>query len=704
MSEALHRLAELMGILPEYWDVWGRRHTTGPETKAAILRAMGVEAGHPQALQEALRERLRPRELEPVGFAHPDSPSRVALRLAPPGTLPVEFTLKAEEGGFEHTASLVVSPEEEFEHEGKRWGLYSLELPPLRMGYYGLEVSAGQGRWRQRLVVAPELSYLPGHWNRLWGLTVAPYGLRSRDNWGVGELEDLKRLLRWVASEGGAFVGITPLHAIPNSSPWGISPYSPLSRLFRNPLYLSLREVEEFALVQPPTEAQLRALREAPLVQYEEVWQLKLRCLREMFEHFYRRHYLGDSPRGRAFKAYLGERGRALEDFCTFMALWERHQGGWQDWPQEFRSPRAPQVQRFRAEHRKEVLFHAYLQWLMHQGLKRLQEHCSDMPIGLYADLALGSLGGGADAWAYPEAFALGADTGAPPDEFNQKGQNWGFPPLSPQGLRDSAYEYFIQVIRANMEHAGLLRIDHALGLFRLFWIPQGMKPSEGAYVRYPWRELLSILALEAHRARCAIVAEDLGTVPPEVRHSLQARRMLSYRVFYYERQYPRAELTPPGGYPSLALCSVSTHDLPTLWGFWAGEDIRTKAELGLYPSQEALQQDLQGRRRDRELILQALKAQGLLPQDYQVPSQMNPTLLQAIYRYLARTPCLLLAVSLDDWLALRRQQNMPGTVSGYPNWQQKSPLEVEQLPSRAGGLGALLRKEDRGRASVPQD
>jgi 4-alpha-glucanotransferase len=306
------------------------------------------------------------------------------------------------------------------------------------------------------------------------------------------------------------------------------------------------------------------------------------------------------------------------------------------------------------------------------------------MRIGLYHDLAVGSVGGGSDAWNYQDVFADAADLGAPPDDFNISGQKWGFPPFIPEKLKETGYELFIQTIRKNMKHGGAIRIDHALGLFRLFWIPQGMHPKEGAYVECHAEDLIRIIALESVRHKTVVIAEDLGTISGNARATLQKFRMLSYRLFYFERNYPDPSFLAPERYPVLALCAVTTHDLPTLYGYWAGRDIEVKKQLKIFVDDNQWRQQLHERERDKGLILSALKSRGILPADYpsdpaMIP-EMTPELCLAVYQYLSLTPCKLLLVSLDDIIGTLNQQNLPGTVDEHPNWKRKTPVFLEEI------------------------
>jgi len=369
----------------------------------------------------------------------------------------------------------------------------------------------------------------------------------------------------------------------------------------------------------------------------------------------------------------------------------------WQQWPVEYQNPSRNAVQAFIKAHKKEILFYQYIQWLINRQLKEVSDEAGNlgMTVGLYYDLAIGAMGGGSDAWSYQDVIAREADVGSPPDDFNPEGQNWGFPSLIPEKLEDTGYELFIQTMRKNMKYGGALRIDHALGMFRLFWIPHDMSPKEGAYINYPSEDLLRIVALESVRNKTLVIAEDLGTIGENVRETLERFHMLSYRLFYFERNYPEPSFIPPDKYPDMALCAITTHDLPTIYGYWVGQDLKVKKELGMYSDDKFWQEQVNERERDKQRILFALKSQGIISDDCQSEQKMTPELCLAIYHYLALTPCKLLLVSLDDIIGALNQQNMPGTVDEHPNWMQKTLLTYEEMISdkRFTALSEMLRK-----------
>ncbi len=700
----LHELATLCGVLPEYWDIFGTRHVMTDETKRAVLDAMGVAAGSDEEIAASIsriRDRSWTRILPPVAVCSVNrQPIVLAVAFPVAASALPGFALKGEltdESGL--TVDIMIGPDplpvhEERQLEGRSIVRTEIALDHvLEKGYYNFRLeAAGEAASfsaETRLIVTPDSCYLPTEegQERTWGLSVNLYALRSQGNWGIGDLGDLPALFDTLAGFRCGCIGLNPLHCIPNSTPYGLSPYSPISRLYRNMIYISMPHVDEVHGLpsDPEREIAVRALREKPFVDYEAVAAIKDSVLRDAFTIFYHEHYKTDTGRSRDFTAYLEQEGEPLMLFATFMALRERFiresRYSWQEWPEEYRDPANRAVADFRAANEKEVLYYAYLQWILDRQLGAAASAARDagMSLGIYQDLAVGAIGGGSDVWQYRECFGR-ADVGAPPDDFNINGQNWGFPPMIPSVLQDLGYEPFIQTIRKNMQHAGALRIDHALGLFRLYWIPDGVSPRYGAYVRQPAEDFLRIIALESERNRTVVIAEDLGTIDEAFRTMLQEFGMLSYRLFYFERNYPDPSFKKPEDYPAMALCAVTTHDLPTLGGYWAGRDITVKEDLGLYPSAEQVVQDREARTRDKKLILDALGEQGLFNAEGAEDAEMSPKLCAAIYSYLSRTPCRIVLASIDDIVGSLDQPNMPGTVDQHPNWVRKLSVAVGEF------------------------
>lgn len=733
----LDELAERFGIAPYYDDIFGKRHPTSNETKRAVLAAMGVRTDTADQVRDALGgclEALWRRPCDPVLVFQEGSQRLWSFRMpADEGKeheVRLEWMILDEAGQTRFTgkAGPGLQPIETCVLTDQRYVRFELPVPAgLEIGYYDLavwgEVSLRRVEGTLRLILVPPHCYLPRRFaegGRIWGIALQLYALRSAHNWGVGDFGDLAEALEWATELGSGIVGINPLHALKNARPYHISPYSPDSRLYLNLLYIDIEQIPECResmeaqrlLKSDEFRSTLEAMRNSQTVDYDQVSAAKRKILKPLFETFQERHFViqdgsfrPTTARGRAFEQYIREEGQSLEQFAVFQALSEEFLGRspdmhlWQEWPEAYRHPESLEVAAFRASHEAQIRFHQYVQWIAAEQITAVVQRAHElhMPVGLYHDLALGSDRAGSDAWAFQDVFALDADCGAPPDAFALEGQNWGLPPVNPDRLRESGYRMFIELLQKNLRYGGALRLDHVMALFRLFWIPRGMPASAGTYVHYPWEDLLGILALESVRHRAVIIGEDLGTVPDFVREKLAAFKVLSYRVFYFER-WRNGQWKEPSIYPQQALAVVSTHDLPTLWGFWAGYDIEVRAKLGMYPDEGAHQAALDERRNDKARILQAIRTEGLLPEGFSddsamgvdLPSELN----RAIHVYLARTPSWVMLANLDDLLGERAQANLPGTLDSYPNWSLKSMVPVEDLRihSRPQELAAELR------------
>jgi (1->4)-alpha-D-glucan 1-alpha-D-glucosylmutase len=539
---------------------------------------------------------------------------------------------------------------------------------------------------------------------RIWGLSIQLYSLRSRRNWGIGDFTDLATLVDVVASVGGDFIGLNPLHALFPDNPAHISPYSPSHRGFLNVLYIDVEAVPEFSsceaarcrLASAEFQAQLAALRATEVVDYVGVAQAKFAVLAMLFEQFQK-----NGLRTKEFAAWRQQQGLALERFARYEALQAhfRKEGawGWPAWPPEYHDPDSSAVVKFAKTHADAVRWHAWLQWIADAQLATVaaKTQARGMAIGLYQDLAVGANSGGAEVWCWQDVFAIGnagnggASTGAPPDELNLLGQDWGLPPFVPQRLRAVGYAPFIDILRANMKHAGALRIDHVMGLMRLFWVPPDTPATEGAYVHYPFADLLGIVAKESLLNKCLVIGEDLGTVPEGFRECLFEAGVLSYHPLIFER-YPDGQFRLPADMPRQALVAASTHDLPTLAGFWSGIDLVVRTQLMLFPSDELRLRLITERGWDRGRLLWALEREGLLPAGVskdpaQLPELTVPV-IAAIHAYLARSPAMLLVVQPEDLLAVREQINVPGTLEHqHPNWQRKLPLPIEAWADTKG-------------------
>nr|MBA2530470.1 4-alpha-glucanotransferase [Euzebyales bacterium] len=538
-----------------------------------------------------------------------------------------------------------------------------------------------------------------------WGWMVQLYAARSRRSWGMGDYADLATLATWSGDLGAAMLLVNPLHASAPVLPQTDSPYYPSSRRFRSPLYLRVEEIPEMAGLHAADRrrvAQLAATARAAAggdrIDRDVVFRAKDEALA----------LLASVPRGPRREAdYVAWREAeepGIGDFATFCALAERHGIPWQRWPPALRHPGTAAVTAARRELADRVAYHAWLQWLCDAQLAAVAEEATTagMALGVIHDLAVGVDPGGADAWALQDDLATAVTVGAPPDGFNQQGQDWRLPPLLPQRLAATGYAPFRDMLRSVLRHAGGVRIDHVMGLWRLWWVPEGLPASAGTYVRYPAEELLGVIALEAERAGALVVGEDLGTVEDGVRATLGERGILSSRVLYFERtgDGPTAQRLPAAGYPVMALSSVGTHDLPTAAGWWADEDVRVRSKLGLFAATTTQPIEAERKAVERAEMLALLRGEGLVGDD---PD--DDELALAMHRFLARTPSLLVATGLGDALGDRRQPNMPGTTDEYPNWRLPlarwgaggpEPVGVEDVVGDAGVLRVAAALADR--------
>ncbi|OGA38295.1 MAG: 4-alpha-glucanotransferase [Betaproteobacteria bacterium RIFCSPLOWO2_12_FULL_68_19] len=719
--EVLERLCAACGIAPAFHDIWGRRHEVSDPNLRALLAEFEVDTSTPAGISAAEQDALAAAWRLPLPSVAAIGAGAVQwalpLRL-PESARRLRWTI-AEEGGARHEgeADASVLPETgRARLEGAAYCERRLEVSlALPAGYHRLSIDGLRGE--TLIVSAPARAYRPpalAEGGRIWGLAVQLYALRSERNWGMGDFADLAKLVEHAAEIGAGIVGLNPLHALFAHNPAHASPYSPSSRLQLNVLYLDVEAIEEFRECEAAQrrvrsaafQAQLARLRELPLVDYAGVAAAKFEILELLYAHFRERHLGTGSPRGAAFREFRETGRRALRLYATYEALQAHFHGadaaiwGWPAWPGPYRDHESQAVARFAEEHLERIEFYEYLQWQAEHQLAQLGERCRarGLAVGLYLDLAVSVDRAGADTWAQQECHAPGASIGAPPDEFNPNGQDWGLPPLRPDRLRAAGYRPFIETLRKNMRHAGALRIDHVMGLMRLFWIPPGKTAGDGGYVHYALEEMLAIVALESERGRCMVIGEDLGTVADEMRAALARCGVLSYRLLYFERGEGGA-FKPSAEYPRDALVAVSTHDLATLAGWWTGRDFQMRRELGLFPSESLYEKQLVDRAQERVRLLLALQHAGLLPPGAVVEpagsQALTPGLVEAIHAFVAATPSCVMMAQIEDAIGVSEQANMPGTTGEHPNWKRKLPETLEALATseRVRDLAAVLAK-----------
>lgn len=754
MADNIQPLAEAAGIAVAYQDIDGTMQATAPETLLALLQALGVAAETDQDRAQSLL-RLEAETWSPlappVHVVRADRPAPIPITTAaPPGAL-LHWQVRLEDGAVAsgqtvlQTLDRLATGPERFAGHGR----YALGLAAVltdRPGYHHLEMSLSGAGWGEQpaslpLIVAPSRVAPPGSDPpRRWGLAGQLYSLRRDGDWGLGDFTALAEFAGEAGRLGADVFGLSPCHALFWAEPRHCGPYGPSSRLFLNPLHLDVTTIPELTdcpeaqalLSDPVVRAELDRLRAADRVDYGAVGALKHRVLEALYACFAARHLVPGavSVRGGAFHDFRAARGRRLEDFARFEALHEHYYRGrglwsWRDWPAAHRDPDTPAVADFAAAHPERVTFFAWLQWLSAAQLASADERAraAGARLGLYGDLAVADHPDGATAWSEQAVVVQGARVGAPPDSFNAAGQNWGLAPLHPHTLRARGYRLFIDTLRACLAPCGVLRLDHAMGLERLFWVPSAGGP--GTYVRYPFEDLLNIVCLEATRRGCRVqpggrpyapqtpehrggedpsrdphrgvlvVGEDLGTVSSGFRASLAERGILSYRVLYFERD-AAGEFLPLRDYPAQALATPNTHDLPTLAGFWLGRDWRWRRSLGAFSDHTAEEAALAARVLDRLRLIRWLEATGVVE-----PGRLDPFegpdrhLGALVAQALAAAPSALLLASLEDVFGLEEQPNLPGTVDEHPNWCRRLPGTAAQM---AAVGGPLLQALARGR------
>jgi 4-alpha-glucanotransferase len=640
--------AAQFGIESEYIDIWGHRHSPSEQAIRLIMSAKPSSAEQASPLDPALVVR---EDAETIPLRVPADRSGASIKLE----------IRWEGGDLEHHWFFL--PELLTVDNEKR-----LPLPkPLRLGYHEIKVYwVNQPELttmaQSRFIVCPTRA--PSPKGRLAGVALSLYGLRSARNWGCGDVTDLYAAIDFCARAGAAFVALNPLHAIANRQPYNTSPYLPQSSLYRNFLYLDVEKTPGF-VKQDSLDREIEELRETELVEYERVARVKLTALAPAFDRFQK------SGGSAGFSAYVESEGTALNDFAVYCTLDETLHARnpnvwiWTDWPPEYQDPRSPAVAEFAREHTARVLFFKFLQWQLDQQFAGAQAYALQrgMPIGLYHDLALATDRFGADLWAHREFYISGCRVGAPPDDFAPNGQDWGFPPPNREAHRANGYRLFAQSIRNSARHGGALRIDHVMRFFRLYWIPDALPATDGVYVRDFVEDLLGVLTLESVRQGFIVVGEDLGTVAPEVRHRLSQSGILGYRLLWFERNGD-GSFRQPGDYTAQAAVSTTTHDLPTLAGFFTGRDIEARRSAGLI-DQSAYAAQWDSRHQEIQRLNQALGWAGF-PGDP--------------LGYLLSTPCDLAILNQEDLTGETDQQNLPASTWQYPNWRRKMRVPVEEL------------------------
>ncbi|MDO5738942.1 MAG: 4-alpha-glucanotransferase [Ornithinimicrobium sp.] len=688
LTPRLTELADAYGVATQFWD-WQGRHTQVPtQTVLAVLGALGIQAESDDDIEAALAEVEEApwiRILPPVTVVSEGERPQVPVHLADGTAFVVRLIL---EDGTTSAVGARKQGKERREVDGVQAVRVFLDLPvDLPLGWHAVEVRVGAAVRHMPLVITPQRIELPEALARdgaqSWGLMTQLYAMRSQESWGMGDLADLGDAGAWAAGLGADFVLVNPLHAAEPVPPIEPSPYLPTSRRFVSPLYIRVEDVPEVGylsaaerqLVEWHSDDAKRYL-SLEFLERDAVWMAKEAALRMIFRQ---RRSL---RRARAFNAFVEREGQGLVDFATWCALCQMHGSRWRSWPKEMQDPRSAEVEAFAEKMADEVEFHCWLQWILDDQLSRVQRDLVDMgmALGVISDLAVGVHPDGADAWALGDALARGVTVGAPADQYNQVGQDWSQPPWRPDKLAELGYEPYRDMIRAALRDSGGLRVDHVIGLFRLWWIPQGMKPFHGTYVRYDHEAMIGILLLEAHRAGAVVVGEDLGTVEPWVRDYLTDRGVMGTSILWFERDWEGdGGLLDPEQYRELCLATVTTHDLPPTAGYLEGVHVELRHRLGLL--ERSLEEEQEEDERSREEVLADLRRRGLLREGVGVPEQV-----EALHAFLTLTPAKLIGVSISDLAGDKRVINQPGTDEEYPNWRvplagpDGTPVLLEEL------------------------
>ncbi|RZS89817.1 4-alpha-glucanotransferase [Motilibacter rhizosphaerae] len=696
LPPALAELASAFHVSTEFHDWQGHHREVDPETIRAVLTALGVDASDPAAALE--EQQLAPwrRVVPPCTVVRQGTRAEIPVHV--PHGSPATVSVELESGGRVELEQVErwVEPRTV---DGVQTGEATFRLPEdLPLGYHQL-VAGGGAQGDGLLIVTPRRLELPEPGTRAWGFATQLYSSRSGASWGLGDLRDLATLARWAGEQGADYVLVNPLHAAEPVEPMEPSPYLPSTRRFVNPVYLRVEDVPELVALGEEDRARVAALGEEQRaasrtpdpIDRDSVWAAKREALGLL--HAVAR----DERREAAYHAFLAREGGGLVDFATWCALLEERRASWQEWPEELRDPRSPAVEEARARLADRVDFFSWLQWLLDEQMTAAQQAATDagMRLGIMHDLAVGVHPSSADAWALQSALAQGVSVGAPPDAYNQQGQDWSQPPWRPDVLVETGYAAYRAMLRTILRHSGGIRVDHILGLFRLWWVPQGQPPTEGTYVRYDPEALVGILCLEAARAGAVVVGEDLGTVEPGVREFLSDRGVLGTSILWFERDWDAGVPLPPERWRELSLASVTTHDLPPTAGYLAGEHIRIRDELGLLtrPVEEERAADAADQRSWVEFLLQ----HGFLrPED----EHDEQAVVEALHRLVCASPARLVSVALPDAVGDRRAVNQPGTFREYPNWRfplcdgSGRPVLLEELVSdaRAESLARVVR------------
>ncbi|MBU2870689.1 4-alpha-glucanotransferase [Colwellia sp. E2M01] len=733
--DLIGKLADIVGFHESYTGTFGDKVFATDEAKRALLNAMGFDLDD-ESLTESinyLEQRQWTTILPVVHIAKLEEQEHaITISLPKVDGLQLVWQIVLEEDtenvpsknhnqnradniieGKINVSELLIIAEASIGET--QYCQYLLNLPTLTQGYHQLDVSffknndSLQGSASCPLIYAPKTCYSAqtASNNKMWGYTAQLYSFRSNDNWGMGDFSDLSKLVDISAQQQAATIGLNPLHPLYVNNPAHRSPYSPSSRCFINPLYIDVTQIANFKCCQlaqdkvnsPLFQRSLADSQAADLVDYPAVAKLKYDIVELLFADFCVNKADMALPANSAtlyqtmaseFAQFKNKLGNDLQQFATFDALYEYFHNndenvfGWTDWPAEYQNPSSEAVREFQISHATRIDYFCFLQWIADQQLSTVSQQTRDknMAIGLYLDLAVGCDGSGFDVWSEQDVYVAGASIGAPPDDMNALGQNWGLTPINPVALQTQGYQPLVKALRASMQYAGALRIDHILGLMRQYWVAPGMEADEGVYISFPWDDILRIIALESRRNNCVVIGEDLGNVPDGFSETIQNAGLLSFKVLFFER-WDSGLFKRPDTFPEQSVVTIATHDTATLTGWWQGRDLEWRQQLELYPNEETGLADRNSRTFERENLIAALNDLQVIDMNKAPslsPALMNTELSIAVQKYLAVSPSHLQLIPIEDALEIAEQVNIPGTIDQHPNWLQKLPVLLEDF------------------------
>lgn len=699
----IEKLSDLVGFHRSYIDAFGNPVEAKDEARRALLKAMGYDIDNAEAMQASITELEQEswRKILPQVHIAKSEEHHHQITLTLEDNIAEQLTWSiATESGEVQSAQVALnelSQGDKAQFEDAAFTQYSLGLPRVADGYHTLTIEYGESTDSCHLIFAPQTCYSPNDAAdfKMWGFAAQLYSLQSETNWGMGDYSDLTTLVTGAAKQGASAIGLNPLHPLYQNNPAHRSPYSPTSRCFLNTLYIDVTSApfyQETKSVQTLVNSsqfkdKITFAKQTELIDYPAVADVKYQALELLYQAFVEGVHTALTKEFEQFKATNGD---ALLRHATFEALYEHfrkldfHAYGWTKWPEAYQQPNSKEVAQFAVDNQARIDYFCYLQWLAHRQLLNAQDTAKSqgMPVGLYLDLAVGCDGSGVDVWSDKDVYVAGASVGAPPDLLNTLGQDWGLTPMNPVALQSKGYQPLVRALRSNMQYAGALRIDHILGLMRQYWVAPGMKADEGVFITYPLQDILRIIALESCRSQCVVIGEDLGTVPDGFGEIMASAGLLSYKVLFFET-WESGLFMRPEMYPEQSMVTVSTHDLPTLAGWWTGRDLEWRQNLNLYPNEQMGVDDRNNRVNDRQHLLAALEDMQVIDMSKAPeaqPAKMNRELSLAVQKYMALAPSRIQLIPLEDALENVEQVNIPGTIDEHPNWLQRIAVPVESL------------------------